>query len=86
MGYWLIQWISSNRFGSEPQPAHFVIFLGHTLLIQGCLSQLRCVSGYTMCSDGQEIFGNCRGEGGWVYILSQSLSDPRSMIHYLQTL
>ena len=35
MGYWLIQWISSNRFGSEPQPAHFVIFLGHTLLIQG---------------------------------------------------
>lgn len=35
MGQWLIQLISSNRFGSEPQPAHFVIFLGHTLLIQG---------------------------------------------------
>ena len=64
MGQWLIQLISSNRFGSEPQPAHFVIFLGHTLLIQGCLSQLRCISGYTMYSDGQEIFGNCRGEGG----------------------
>ena len=85
MGQWLIQLISGNRFGSEPQPAHFVIFLGHTLLIQGCLSQLRCVSGYIMCSDGQEIFEIAEGRG-WVYILSQSLSDPRSMICYLQTL
>ena len=85
MGYWLIQWISSNRFGSEPQPAQFVIFLGHTLLFQdasvssGVSVDIQCTQ---MVKKSLEI-----AEGrGLVYMLSQSLSDPRSMICYLQTL